>query len=112
MNNIKPHFITLLFSVTILVSCKKESRLASDCFPNDLTSRQIADEHTTIKLLDNVFYIIEQGTIDTQLKPCNLSKEFQVNDLPVIVSGDVKSTVSVGPGPAGIDNFVITKISK
>jgi len=108
----KSNFITLLFSIIILVSCKKDLKSTADCFPNDPTARQITDEHATIKLLDNVFYIIEQGTIDTQLKPCNLSKEFQVNDLPVIVSGDVKSTVSVGPGPAGIDNFVITKISK
>lgn len=110
--NSKPSFIAFLFSLIILVSCKKESKSTPDCFPDDPIVRQIADQPATVKLLNNTYYIIGQGTIDTQLKPCNLSKEFQVDNLPVIVSGDVKSTVSAGPGPAGIDNFVITTISK
>lgn len=86
----KPSFIAPLFSIVIVAACKKESTSTPDCFPNYATSRQITDQQSTVKLLNNTFYIIEQGTIDTQLKPCNLSKEFQVDDLPVIVSGDVK----------------------
>ena len=38
-------------------------------------------------------FIIQQGSIDERLRPCNLSDEFKVNNLQVIVSGLVKLSI-------------------
>lgn len=104
--------IIILFSVVIVSSCRKEVKPITVCFQNDLTFRQITDQHAIVKLINNLFYIIEQSSIDTRLKPCNLSKDFQINDLQVILSGDVKATFSTDFGPCCTMNFIITKISK
>jgi len=109
MNIIKPHLITLLFLLILFASCKKESKTTTDCFPTDPTSRQITDQQATVKLIDGTFYIVEKGAIDTQLKPCNLSKDFEVDNLQVMVSGKVKGTIFC---PCCTANFVIIKISK
>lgn len=110
--NIKPYFIALLCLLITLGSCRKEIKPVPDCFPNDPAVRQIKDQKATIKLVSSTFYIIEKAMIDTKLMPCNLSKDFQVDDLDVIVSGDVKATLSTDFGPCCTENFVITKISK
>ena len=60
----------------------------------------------------NSVYIIEQGYIDSKLIPCNLPMEFYQNDLQIVISGDVKSTIQGGPGSCCNENFVITKISR
>ena len=96
-----------------LYSCKKDNNKIDDCFPNSTTSRQILNKPATIKQQPGgLFYIVEQGTIDTKLNPCNLTPEFQVDNLLVIISGDVKATVQGGPGPCCTENFVITKIAR
>ena len=99
-----------LFSI-FFYSCKKDETKTNDCFPNSTTYRQIIDKPATIKLQPGgLFYIVEQGTIDTKLNPCNLSSDFQVDNLQVTISGDVKTTIQGGPGPCCTENFVITKI--
>ena len=104
--------LALLLAVTMVPSCKKEKDSNADCFSNSLTVRQITDAQATIKNVGGKYYIVEQGSIDTRLNPCNLPEAFRVNDLLVTTSGEVKATVQVGPGPFGADNFVITKISR
>lgn len=93
-------------------SCKKNNSSTVDCFPNDITTRQITNKQATIKLTNGQFYIVEQGTIDTKLNPCNLTQEFRVDNLQVTISGDVKATVQGGPAPCCTDNFVIVKITR
>ncbi len=83
----------------------------TDCFPNTSTVRQITNAQATIKASGGKFYIVEQGTVDTKLNPCTLSQEFQIDNLQVTISGDVKMT-SYGLGePCCIDNFIVTKIT-
>lgn len=103
--------VAVLLMITFFSACKKDSNSTVDCFSDLLTVRQITNEHAVIKSIDGNFYIVEQGAIDSRLNPCNLKQEFQVNDLEVTISGNVKSTVQIGPGPGGTENFVITKIS-
>jgi hypothetical protein len=101
-----------LFS-TFLISCKKEQKPTVDCFPNRATYRQIVNKPASIRQLPSgAFYIIEQGAFDTRLNPCNLSKDFQVDNLDVKLSGEVKITVQGGPGPCCTEDFVILKITR
>ena len=97
--------------VIVLFSCKKESNNANDCFLNLTTSRQIVNKPAIVKQQPSgLFYIIEQGSIDIKLYPCNLTNEFKVDDLQVTISGDVKSIVQGETEPCCTENFVITKI--
>jgi hypothetical protein len=96
----------------LFLSCKKNETLKTECFPNDITTRTIVDKQAIIKQVDQQFYIVEQEAIDTRLVPCNLSKEFQVNNLQITISGEVKAAVQGGPLPCCSENFVITKISR
>jgi hypothetical protein len=108
-------FVVLLLAAgtCLFYACKKNDAKTSDCFPDASTYRQIVDKPATIKQQPGgVFFIIEQGTIDTKLNPCNLPGDFQANNLQVIVSGNVKATVQGGPGPCCTENFVITEIKK
>ena len=107
-------FITCLFVIISVSSCRKDTKPSENCFSNDQTVRQIVNKLATIKSSGTAgkFYIVESGTIDTRLNPCNLAIEFQVNNLQVEISGEVKATVQGGPGLCCIENFVITKISK
>jgi hypothetical protein len=105
--------IVFFIPVTIVSSCKKEKN-STGCFPGATTVRQITNKQAVIKVTAtiNPVYIIEQGSIDTKLIPCDLPIEFYQNDLHVVISGDVKSTLQGGPGPCCNENFVITRISR
>ena len=100
--------------VTTIISCKKDNNTNTDtdCFPNTTTVRQITNAQATVKAAAGKFYIIEQGSIDTKLNPCNLAQEFQIDNLQVTISGDVKTTSYAVGEPCCTDNFVITKITK
>jgi hypothetical protein len=102
----------LLVTAIIVCSCKKDNNGNTDCFPNSSTVRQITNGQATIKEVGSKFYIVEQGSIDTKLNPCSLPTQYQVNNLQVTISGDVKSTLQGGPEPCCTENFVITKITK
>lgn len=104
--------IILIYLTTIIFSCKKDNNSNTDCFHESSTVRQITDGQATVKEISGKFYIIEKGSIDTKLNPCHLPTEFQVDNLQIIISGDVKSTLQVGPGPCCLENFTLTKISR
>ena len=91
-------------------ACKKEAVSTSGCYPGAETIRQIEDKQATIQQVDNVYYILEQGTIDTRLLPCNLPQEFKEDGLSVVVSGAVKARIRNGVEPCCTDNFVIDEI--
>ena len=105
--------ITFSILMTIVGSCKKDKN-TTGCFPGASTIRTITNKQAIIKVTAtiNPVYIVEQGSIDTKLIPCNLPKEFFQNDLQVFISGDVKSTPQDRPGPCCTENFVITKITR
>ena len=105
--------ITRLISIFLLLamcSCKKD-KAPSECFSNATTVRVINNVQATIKESNGNYFIIEQGSIDTKLNPCNLNPEFWINNLPVVITGEVKLT-SRNSQPCCTDNFVITKIEK
>ena len=106
------NFLTFLVLSLIVGSCKKTG-LTDKCFPGVPTVRQIVDRAAVIKVTAtvNAVYIVEQGSLDTKLIPCNLAKEYFQNDLNVIVSGEVKQTPR-GSDPCCAENFVITKITR
>lgn len=110
------HFLTLIafFILMINVSSCKKDKNSTGCFPGAVTVRQIINKQAVIKLTATVnpVWIIEQGSIDTKLIPCNFPVEFYQNDLQVVISGDVKSTQQVSGVPCCNENFVITKISR
>ena len=104
--------LIILISTTIIFSCKKDNHSNPDCFPNTSTVRHITNVQATIKEVSSKFYIVEKGAIDTKLNPCSLSAEFQVDNLQVTISGDVKSTTQGGSEPCCTENFIVTKISR
>lgn len=110
MRHFYPSFVLLV--ITIICSCTKNDHPGTDCFPDASTVRQIMDAQATIKEVDGRFYIVEDGAIDTKINPCRLPTVFQVDKLPVIVSGDVKNTLQGESEPCCIEDFVISKISK
>ena len=95
---------------SLISSCKKEEVEFTECFADALTVRQIQNQPAKIILVGSKFYIVEESTIDTRLGPCNLEQEFQVANLLVTISGDVKATLQ--EGICCTNNFVITKISE
>lgn len=107
----KIFFSFILFTV-IFSACKKDNNAGNECFSNAVTVRIITNASATVKGSGDQFYIVEDGSIDSRLNPCTLAKEFQVNNLKVNISGEVKMTIQGGPGPCCTENFVITKISK
>lgn len=110
------HFVNLIalfILITIVDACKKQKE-TTGCFPNASTVRQISNKKAVIKLTATVnpVWLIEQGSIDTKLIPCNFPMEFYEDGLAVIISGEVKSTATVASEPCCNENFVITKISR
>lgn len=98
---------------TFLCSCKKQEKITTDCFSDVTTVRQIINKPATIRMQPNGnFFIIEQGTIDTKLNPCNLPADFQIDNLNVTLSGNVKFTILNGTFACCTENFVVTKISR
>jgi hypothetical protein len=102
-------FISILLAITFL-SCKKEEETTNNCFSDIATSRTILDKQATIQLINNEFYIIEKGIIDTRLLPCSLADEFKINNLQITITGEVKNTIPTGP--CCTENFVINKITR
>lgn len=110
------HIFTLTaFSIIIIIagSCRKDKK-TTECFPDSTTIRQITNKSAVVKLTATVklVYIIEQGSIDTKLIPCNFPMEFYQNNLQVIISGEVKSKPQGATEPCCTENLVITKITK
>lgn len=99
--------------VTLLVfSCEKENSNISGCPTEATTERIVMNKPATVREIGGTYYIIEQNTIDTRLIPCDLDAAFKVDNLQVVISGEVKKT-SPSPGvPCCTNNFVITSITK
>lgn len=109
------NLMVLLVLLAILVSCKKvKDNSITGCSPDAITIKQITNKQAVIEVTGTIngIYIIEQGTIDTKLIPCNLPIEFVQDNLQVVISGDVKFRPHIVNEPCCIENLVITKISR
>jgi hypothetical protein len=102
--------LSLLLTAFSINGCQKDKIQVEDCLTDFSTIRQINNQKATVISQNGQFYLIESGTIDTRLRPCNLPQKFQVNNLQVVISGNVKSTIRNGVEPCCTENFVITKI--
>ncbi len=103
-------FLMLFCSI---VSCKKSNDTTTkDCFVNSITLRTILNKQARVIKQGTAFYIIEQGTFDTKLNPCNLADEYKRENLIVSITGEVKATIQGGPNPCCTEDFYILKISK
>lgn len=105
---ISPIVLTLLFFCN---GCSKQNNVvsSSDCFGDAVTVRVINNQPATVKLLNGVFYLVENNTIDSKLKPCNLPAELQVNNLQIKISGDVKAIATTSFEPCCTYGFVISQ---
>jgi len=113
--NIMRYRVNLMALLLLLISCKKEKDNSfTVCSPDAKTLRQIINKQAVIKVTGTIYgiYIIEQGTIDTKLIPCNLPVEFVQDNLQVIISGDVKFRLYIANEPCCKENLVITKITR
>ena len=97
---------------TICFSCDKSKVDEKAPCGQNATVRTITNKSAIVKASTGSFVIIEMGTIDTRLAPCNLPAEFSINDLQVTISGDVKQTTQPNDSPCCTDDFVITSITK
>lgn len=104
--------IILFSSLTIILACKKTEKSEDDCTPGVKIERLITDKPASVTLSESQYYIIEQNTIDTRLKPCNLAAAFKINNLSVLVSGEVKFTNAANHGPCCTQSLIISKISR
>ncbi|WP_315814005.1 hypothetical protein [Paraflavitalea speifideaquila] len=107
-------FIVLLIAVG---ACSKDDNKKTDgCYPGAPTGRVITNKKATVHVsggLKTSTYLVEDGTVDTKLVPCNpLTSEFLQNDLKVFISGEVKATPYTSGEPCCIYSFVITSITK
>jgi hypothetical protein len=105
--------LTCIILLVVFASCKKNENNNPDDCSSGATTRQIVNKPAVVKVTATVYgaYLVEQGTIDTKLIPCNLPMEFLQNDLQVTITGDVKSPYQ-NSGPCCAENFVILKISR
>ena len=97
----------------LAASCQKTEN-GEDCFHSATFLRQITDRPASVKVntVDNSYYLVEAGSIDTRLIPCNLPAEFRVNDLNVRVTGDVKAAAQTAMGPCCTEYLVIAEITR
>lgn len=111
-------FTTILSLIlfTALFSCKKDkNKKVEGCPTSAQTVRVIKNKTATVKVTATAVapaYLVEDGTIDTKLIPCNLPLEFYMEGLRVTISGEVKATASTAYGPCCWEDFVITEISR
>jgi len=106
--------LSLLFLFILVISCKKEER-GSECFPGTPTTRVITNKRAVVKLTATItepVYLVEEGTLDSRLIPCNFPVEFYQHDLQVNISGEVKATQQMASTPCCAENLIITKISR
>ena len=106
--------VLVIFIGFFVSSCRNENDVAPNfCYPDAMVLRTLNNAKVTILASNSpdLFYMKEEGAVDTTLEPCNLPKEFQVDSLKVVVSGEVQDTHELLP-PCCVMLFVIKKISK
>lgn len=106
--------VTLLFPIIPFAGCKKDGKIAR-CNSAEPTIRQVTNKKATIQLSTlstEPVYLVEEGTIDTKLIPCNLPSEFYENGLQVTISGDVKPVTGNNMAPCCVEGIDLTDIKR
>ena len=103
----------LIINLTIvsIFSCKKQNS-TEPCSDGAPIARQLINKPATIVSSNGRFLIIEDSTIDERLLPCDLPEEFKIDQLRVIVSGKVKSTLIENSNPCCTAYFEIATITR
>jgi len=104
----------ILILLVFTISCKKETK-KTVCFPDTQTIRFIENKKAVVKITASAVepvYLVEEGTIDTRLIPCNFPHEFYQDELTVTVNGEVKSTQQDQLAVCCAETFVISEISR
>ncbi|RYE58460.1 MAG: hypothetical protein EOP48_03485 [Sphingobacteriales bacterium] len=76
--------------------------------------RKIKDRTATVVVGATIHaaYLVEDGSIDSKLIPCNLEHEYMQQGLKVIISGDIKARKADLNEPCCSENIVLTKIER
>ncbi len=116
MHNKSTSLILLVLLIATGACSKNDNKKTDGCYPDALTGRVITNQKATVYVsggLKTGTYLVEDGTIDTKLVPCNpLTSEFLQNGMKVFISGDVKATPYTSGEPCCVYSFVITSITK
>lgn len=100
--------------ISLGFACKKQEK-ATGCSSNEPVLRTITNKKATVRVTATVempVYLVEEGTIDTRLIPCNLSMDFYREGLQVIISGITQSALPGYSSVCCVENINITSISK
>ncbi|WP_336517960.1 hypothetical protein [Pollutibacter soli] len=94
-----------------LISCKKELHQQSKKCSTDATiSRTLSDKKATVEESGGIYFLVEENTIDTKLRACNLPEEFMIDMLAVTFSGLTR--VSNENMVCCVEDLEILKITK
>jgi len=110
---LKTHtFLLAIISISACgISCKKDKQKDS-CSSDATIVRQIDQDSATVKFSNGSYFLYEDGTIDERLLPCSMNDEFKIDNLRVMISGNVKETIQQPGGTCCLAYFEITGISK
>lgn len=105
--------LALVMSFCLLQACSKnENGLeAGDCSSGPVL-RMITNQVATIKINVEGCYIVEDSTYDSKLFPCAISDEYKVDNLRIVVTGEVRNRVANTFYPCCQYNLAISKIDK
>lgn len=107
------YFWKILFvSTIVIISCSKEGSTEPSCATDAPIERTIIDQAAMVWESEGKYYISEHNTIDTKLIPCNLDPSFAIDNLSVLVSGDVKKAPFTDDEPCCTNYFIITSITR
>ena len=109
------NFLIVFFGLLSCTSCKKTQSGIDEnaCFNDAEATRQITNSPAAIfQLPDSSFVLVEEGTFDTWLIPCNLPSEFEENNLLVVLSGKTRPQVSTVPAPCCPEEMIVTQIAR
>jgi hypothetical protein len=110
-----PFALIACLTLLVALSCKKDKKEVDDCSNNLPTVREVIKKKATVRLTATAVapvYLVEEGSIDTKLVPCNFPHEFYKDGLTVTISGLVKQTAPGTFGACCYENFVIIDISR
>lgn len=85
--------------IGLLTGCQKDNNSENPDCSSGAVLQSVVDQLAIVKQQGSEFYLIPEGAIDSKYYPCSIPEAFQVNDLPVKITGDIRAKASAGPGP-------------
>ncbi|MBX3241078.1 MAG: hypothetical protein KIT80_16345 [Chitinophagaceae bacterium] len=106
--------ILLFITVSLIFACKKQDE-STECSPGKPILRTITGKKATVRITATAVmpvYLVEEGTIDSKLIPCNLPMDYYKEGLVVTISGRTQLAEPYTSFPCCIESLFITAISK